>query len=50
MVAMAAGIHVMREITHVAMQAINSIGTECFVEVRISFMNCKRNKFIMHIS
>ena len=51
-VAMAAEIHVMREITRVAMQAIDSIGTECFVEVRILFMNCNkiRNKFIMHIS
>ena len=49
---MAAEIHVMREITRVAMQAIDSIGMECFVEVRISFMNCNkiRNKFIMHIS
>ena len=51
-VAMAAEIHVMREITRVAMQAIDSIGTEYFVEVRISFMNYNktRNKFIMHIS
>ena len=49
---MAAEIHVKREITRVAMQAINSIGMECFVEVRNLFMNCNkiRNKFIMHIS
>ena len=52
LVAMAAEVHVMRKITRVAMQAIDSIEMKCFVEVRISFMNCNkiRNKFIMHTS
>ena len=36
-VAMAAGIHVMREITRVAMWATHSIGMECCVEVRARF-------------
>ena len=36
-VAMAAEIHVMREITRVAMWATHSIGMECCVEVRASF-------------
>ena len=52
---MAAGIHVMREITHVAMQATDSIGMECCVEVRASFYEIIYNimtriKFIMHVS
>ena len=37
-VAMVAEHHVMPKITHAAMQAINSIGMECCVEVRTSFI------------
>ena len=40
--------HVMPEITHVAMQATDAIGMECFVEVRTLFMKYNVNCTIDH--